>query len=123
MADEIQRFRDMLAAWNRQDWKAVGAFYATDAVLQHPDGWPEPGPSVGRDAIVAQWQTTWQAFGEAEVSIERAGAEDDTVVAQLSFRARGGESGAGLTTRMLATCRMRDGECVEHRVDWEPEEA
>jgi ketosteroid isomerase-like protein len=70
MAGEIQRFRGMVAAWNRQDWEGVGAFYAADAILHHPDGWPEPGPSEGRGAIVAQWKTT----------------------------------------------------CVEHRVEWEPEE-
>src|SRR2546429_188059 len=72
MADEVQRFRDMIAAWNGQDWDAIGAFYADDAVLHHPDGWPEPGPSVGREEIVGEWIASWQAWGDAAVSVERA---------------------------------------------------
>jgi ketosteroid isomerase-like protein len=118
VTDDAQRFRDMIVAWDARDWDAVAAFYAHDAVLHHPEGWPEAGPTDGRQAIVDEWKLAWQAWGEASTTIRRVADEDGVVVADITLAATGGESGAGFESRLIATCRMRDGLCVEHRVTW-----
>jgi len=116
--DSVARFRLGMRAWNDQDWQRLGAFYASDAVLRHPEGWPEPGPTVGREAIVGQWQSTWQAFGGAKLRVLTVSSADEWVVGHLSFEFVGGASGLDVTTDFTAVCRFRDGECVEHRVLW-----
>jgi ketosteroid isomerase-like protein len=117
-SEHVDRFRDAMRAWNDQDWDALGAFYTPDAVLHHPDDWPEPGPTIGREAIIEQWKTTWQAFGQAEVSIERAEAEGGSVVAYMTIKIVGGGSGADAATDLTAVCRFEGTGCVEHRVVW-----
>ena len=40
--------------WNRGDMDALRERYHPEAVIHHPQGWPEPDPSVGREAILDQ---------------------------------------------------------------------
>jgi hypothetical protein len=36
--------------------EALRELYHADAILRMPDGWPEPGPYVGREAVLRQLQ-------------------------------------------------------------------
>jgi ketosteroid isomerase-like protein len=50
-------------AWNAGDMDALARLYETDAIIRTPDGWPEPGPFVGREAIMRQFEQlreTWE---------------------------------------------------------------
>jgi hypothetical protein len=43
---------------------ALGGLWDADAILRMPEGWPEPGPFVGREAVMRQFQQlreTWDA--------------------------------------------------------------
>jgi ketosteroid isomerase-like protein len=49
-------------AFNTGDLDAWEKFLAPDVIWQPPDGWPEPGPYLGRDAVlrhVAQLREAW----------------------------------------------------------------
>ena len=48
--------RANLDAWNAGDWNAYGELVDPDVILRNPEGWPEPGPHVGREAVVRQFR-------------------------------------------------------------------
>ena len=51
-------------AWNARDMDALRDLYDPDIVMRTPEGWPEPGPFVGREAVMRQLEQmrdTWDA--------------------------------------------------------------
>ena len=51
-------------AWNAGDMDALRDLYAPDIIMRTPEGWPEPGPFVGREAVMRQLEQlrdTWDA--------------------------------------------------------------
>ena len=49
-------------AWNAGDMDALRELYDPDVVMRPPVGWPEPGPFVGREAVMRQFEQireTW----------------------------------------------------------------
>jgi ketosteroid isomerase-like protein len=60
--ENVAVVRATFEAWNAGDEAALGVPLHADAVLQMPEGWPEPGPYVGREAVMRQWKQqreTW----------------------------------------------------------------
>jgi ketosteroid isomerase-like protein len=53
--ENVEVLRELVAAWNAGDMDAVREIHAADVVTRPPDGWPEPGPFVGRAALMRQW--------------------------------------------------------------------
>ena len=49
-------------AWNAGDMDALRELYDPDAIVRAPEGWPEPGPFVGRDAVMRQWEQMRETF-------------------------------------------------------------
>jgi ketosteroid isomerase-like protein len=41
---------------------AFDQMYDPDAILRPPERWPEPGPFVGREAIMRQWENVREAW-------------------------------------------------------------
>jgi len=51
-------------AWNAGDMDALRELYGPDIIMRAPEGWPEPGPFVGREAVMRQLEQmreTWDA--------------------------------------------------------------
>ena len=51
-------------AWNVGDIDALREQYDPDVIVRTPEGWPEPGPFVGREAVMRwfeQLRETWDA--------------------------------------------------------------
>ena len=51
-------------AWNAGDMDALRELYDPDVIMRTPEDWPEPGPFVGREAVMryfAQLRETWDA--------------------------------------------------------------
>jgi ketosteroid isomerase-like protein len=51
-------------AWNAADMDALRDVLDPDAVMRAPEGWPEPGPFFGREAVmrqVEQLRETWDS--------------------------------------------------------------
>jgi ketosteroid isomerase-like protein len=54
--------RQAYKAYNAGDLAAFGALLHADVVMHHVEGWPEPGPSVGRDAVLLMIEQLRDAF-------------------------------------------------------------
>ena len=62
--ERVEVVRRGFEAWNTGDMDALRELYDPDIIWRAPEGWPEPGPYVGRDAVMrqlAQMRETWDA--------------------------------------------------------------
>ena len=62
--ENIEVVRTAYAAWNAGDMDAYRELYDPDVIARAPEGWPEPGPYVGREAFMRwceQLRETWDA--------------------------------------------------------------
>jgi len=60
--ENIEVIRAAYRAWNGGDMDALRELYDPDAIMKAPEGWPESDPSVGRDAVMRQFEQmrgTW----------------------------------------------------------------
>ena len=49
-------------AWNARDMNAFRELHDPDVIMRMVEGWPEPGPFVGREAVMRQFEQlreTW----------------------------------------------------------------
>jgi ketosteroid isomerase-like protein len=54
--ENVEVVRAGFEAWNAGDMDALRELYDADAIMRPPEGWPEPGPFVGREAVMRQFQ-------------------------------------------------------------------
>jgi ketosteroid isomerase-like protein len=62
--ENVEIVRAGFAAWNAGDMDPLRELYHPDAIMRMPEGWPEPGPYYGRDAVMrefGQLRETWDA--------------------------------------------------------------
>ena len=60
--ENVEIARAGFAAWNAGDMDVLGELLADDVVLRLPEGWPEPGPYVGREAAIRQFEQNRETF-------------------------------------------------------------
>lgn len=51
----VEVVRAAFDAWNAGDMDGVRDFFDSEIVTRVPEGWPEPGPFVGREAVMRQF--------------------------------------------------------------------
>ena len=69
--ENVEVVRASFVAWNAGDMDAFRELYDTDAILRTVEGWPEPGPYVGREAVwreIEQLRDSWDADAFEQVS-------------------------------------------------------
>jgi len=62
--ENVELVRALVERWNAGDMDGLRALYDPDVIVRAPKGWPEPGPFVGPEAIMRQWEQmreTWDA--------------------------------------------------------------
>jgi ketosteroid isomerase-like protein len=62
--ENVEIVRAAFEAWNAGDMDALGESYDPGIIWRPPEGWPEPGPYVGREAVMRQLEQmreTWDA--------------------------------------------------------------
>ena len=105
--ENVEIVRKAIEAWNAGDMDAFRELCDADVVMHHVEDWPEPGPTVGREAVmrfIEQLRDTWDA-DTIEVTSDFLHAAD-RVVFGFTWHGRG------------------HGPRVEHRIDdrlWRPQ--
>jgi ketosteroid isomerase-like protein len=72
--ENVELVRGGFEAWNAGDMNVLRDLFHPDAVLRMPEGWPEPGPYVGREAIMRQFdqmRETWDADAWSQRRLHR----------------------------------------------------
>jgi len=89
-----------------------------DCRITAPEGWPEQGPFVGRDAVMAQFERLGADFGEQTLDVTTTSARDDWVVVEFEWSTRGSSSGAETQLEMAAAFRVQEGQLIEGHYRW-----
>ena len=109
--------------WNAGDMDALRDLYHDDVVMRHPDGWPESGPSVGRDAVFRQFERLRQDWRSDRLEVLERRAAGDCVVVRQRWRAQGRHSGVTSEMTISAVSRHREGKIVTLAFYWDHAEA
>ena len=105
-------------AWNAGDMEALGELVDPDIVMRMPEGWPEPGPFVGREAVIRvfeQWRETFDSY-VTELIGDIIEAADRVVVRQVWHGAGRGPE-AHLESTLVFT--LREGKISYQELFWE----
>jgi ketosteroid isomerase-like protein len=106
--ENVEIVRAVFAAWNAGDMNAVRDLLNPEVVVRGPEGWPEPGPFVGREAVMREWEQlreTWDADALVPISDFLDGA--DHVVVRFIWRGAGYGPEANLEMTTVYTVRQR----------------
>jgi ketosteroid isomerase-like protein len=119
--ENVEIVRASLEAWNERDIDAQRERYAEDVVTWPPKGWPEEGPFVGRDTVMAQWERMRGLWDEDQVEmltdyIDAA----DRVAVRMTWRDR---SGSRAETGSTAIFTIREGRIRVAEFFWDHAEA
>ena len=109
-------------AWNAGDMDALRELYDRDAVSRGPEGWPETGASVGREAVMRQFEQlreTWDA-GAFELISDFIHV-GDRVAVRCVWRGQG--RGPDLSMEMTCVCTVRKARILTIDFFWDHAEA
>ena len=109
-------------AWNKGDMDAARELLAPDVIMRFPEGWPEPGPFIGREAVERQWdqqRETWDA--DVFVLVSDFADVGDRVAVRFIWRGEGHGPRADLEMTGIYTLRKGRIFGIEHF--WEHAEA
>jgi ketosteroid isomerase-like protein len=120
--ENVEVARGVFYAWKAGDMEAVRDLYDPDVIVRAPEGWPEPGPFVSREAVMREWEHIREAWS-ADV-VEPIGnfidAGDRVVVRQVW---RGAGHGPDLDMEMTNVFMVRKGRIVYQEFFWDHAEA
>ena len=76
--------------WNRGEMGKLRALYHPDAIMRAPEGWPEPGPFLGTDAIFDQFGRIREAWDQDSFEVLSEFLDiGDRVLARVAWRMAG----------------------------------
>jgi ketosteroid isomerase-like protein len=106
--ENVEVVRASYEAWNNGDMDALRECYHHDAIVRAPDGWPEPGPFIGRDAVMRQFEQlreTWETDTAEPISdfIDAA----DRVVVRALWRTAGRGPDSNIEFTLVFMLRKR----------------
>ena len=100
----------------------VRDLYHPDAIVRAPPGWPEPGPEVGREAVMQQYRLLREAFDRDSIQLlsdfESVG---DRVVVRIDWGGVGHGPESSMEMTMVGT--VRDGKLYTVEFLWDHDEA
>ena len=116
--ENVEVFRAVFEAWNAGDMDAFRELYDPDAIMRMAQDWPEPGPFVGREAVMREWRQlreTWDQDTVEPIS-DFIDAGDRVVVRQI-WRAVGRGPESNIETTNVIT--VRKGRIVYQEFFWD----
>jgi ketosteroid isomerase-like protein len=120
--ENVEALRAGFAAWNAGDMEAVRELYHPEAIVRPPENWPEPGPFVGRDAIMRQFEDLRATYDADSLEVI---SDFSDVADRVVLRCRWHGVGQGPDPAMEFTLvyTMRGGRVFELEYFWDHAEA
>jgi ketosteroid isomerase-like protein len=114
----VEVMKTAFQAWNEGDTDALHDTLHPDVILRLAEGWPEPGPFVGRKAVMRQWngmREIWDMDALEPIS-DFIDAADRVVV---RFLWRGAGRGPDSNMEVTGVYTMRKGRVFGIEVFWD----
>jgi ketosteroid isomerase-like protein len=120
--ENVEVVRAGVAAWNSGDMGAFAELLAIDVILRLPEGWPEPGPYVGREAAMRQFRQNRETFETDSLEpISDFIGVGDRVLVRLIWRGKG--QGPESALEWTNVCTVRRGRVIDIDYLWDHAEA
>ena len=122
LQENVEVARGVFDAWKAGDMDAVRDLYDPNVIVRPMSDWPEPGPWVGREAVMRQWEQmrdAWSADAVEPIS-DFIDVADRVVVRQMW---RGAGRGPDLNMEMTNVFMVRGGRIVYQEFFWDHAEA
>jgi ketosteroid isomerase-like protein len=88
--ENVEIVRKTHAAWNASDMDALRELWHPDGIMRAPPNWPEPGPFVGRDAVMRQFEQVRATFDRDSAKfVSDFATSGDRVVVRAAWRMSG----------------------------------
>src|SRR3954453_2986266 len=113
--ENVEIMRANFEAWNAGDMGALREYFDPDVIMRMPEGWPEPGPYVGREAVMrqlGQQRETWDA--DAFELISDFIDVGDRVAVRFIWHGAGYGPEAGIEATGVYTVRKGKVFAIEH---------
>ena len=116
--ENVETLRAYTDTWNSGDMAGVREFYDPDAIMRVAPDWPEPGPFVGRDAVMQQLSEARGAFDEdwAEIVGDPLSA-GDRVIVRVNWHGTGRGPQSDMEWTLIF--RIRNGRILEVEYFWD----
>jgi ketosteroid isomerase-like protein len=116
--ENVEIIRAGLAAWNAGDMDALRAMHDPGVIARAIEGWPEPGPYVGRDAVMRQFARTRAAWDADSVEpISDFLDAGDRVAVRVNYQGSGFGPETNLEFTIVYTVRERRIFFIEYFFD------
>ena len=120
--ENIEIVRAINEAFNAGDMDAVREMLDPAVVIARDlEGWPEPGPVAGREAVMRSWQGILDAFPEATAELTSVTNVGDRVVARAVGHGKG--QGPEAIAEFTTISTMRNGRTLIIEYFWDHAEA
>jgi ketosteroid isomerase-like protein len=120
--ENVEVVRAAHEAWNAGDMEAFRDLHDPDVIGRSPEGWPEPGPFVGREAAMREFEQlreTWDV--DTLHAISDFVDLGDRVAVRVTWRGAGRGPAAGIEVTQLIT--VRKGRILAVEYFWDHAEA
>jgi ketosteroid isomerase-like protein len=120
--ENIEVVRVSFAAWNAGDMDVLRDLHDPDVIVRAPKDWPEPGPFVGREAVMRQFEQmreTWDA--DAVEFLSDFVDAGDRVLVRFAWRGVGQGPEADVVLTLVST--VRKGKIFNIEYFWDHAEA
>jgi ketosteroid isomerase-like protein len=115
--ESIRRFRP----GGLDEW---GELWRQDTRMTVPEGFPEPGPFIGLDAVKREFERVIESFSAFRFEdVEVVADSGDWVVATYRVPSRGAASGVESDAHLAVAYRVKDDLLIECAIRWRVEDA
>jgi ketosteroid isomerase-like protein len=120
--EKIEVIRAFARAWNAGDMDAFRELHDPDVILRTEKDWPEPGPYVGREAVIGFFQRARDTFDADTIELtgDFTHAADRFVVRWIWH---GQGHGPASNMEFTSIFTVRDGKAREIEYFWDHAEA
>ena len=120
--ENVKVVRAAIEAWNAGDMDALRELYDPEIVVRVAEGWPEPGPLVGAEAVIRQWERQREAWDAQTLeSISDFRHAGDRVAVRHVWHGTGHGPQADIEVTALNT--VRKGKILAIEFFWDHAEA
>jgi ketosteroid isomerase-like protein len=119
--ENVEIVRSAIAWWNEENMDAISDGLDQNVVATPLQGWPEQGPFVGRDAVMAWYGQVREAWDIDTVEAIRFVDAGDRVLVRVRWHGTG--QGPQSTMEFTAVYTLRMGRIVFVEFFWDHAEA
>jgi ketosteroid isomerase-like protein len=113
--ENVQLARETYAAFNRRDLDWVLSTFDPEVEVHDPPEMPDSAVHRGHEAVMRDWQRTFDSFEEFSVEVEQCHDLGDDLLVFLRYRGRGRGSGVVVDAPVAHLLTMKDRKLVRMR--------